>query len=68
MSRKRAAKIKAVPMAQPITIVLPAWVEKRYRTWHRRYEKHHAPLGGSETFECYLAGVLKNALDKMHDL
>lgn len=55
-------------MSPPLIIVLPTWVERRYRVWHRRYEKYHAPLGGSETFETYLAGVLKNALDKMHDL
>ena len=54
---------------QEITARMPGWVKNRYLRWWKRFNASYKKIGIPEvSFECYMGGVLKNALEKMNDL
>jgi hypothetical protein len=57
-------------MEEPValTINILPWVLGDYQEWHRKYNASTLKFGHQDSLADYLGQVLKNALDKMHDL
>ena len=60
--------VMVIEESVPLTINIQPWVLLEYQEWHRKYNAATIKFGHQDSLADYLGQVLKNALDKMHDL